>query len=65
MKEDMRSMLGAQVLSRPPNQGNSMPRDKANIRRPFEIYLEILLVTCRDSIIYNFSNKEKTYGLGN
>jgi hypothetical protein len=65
MKEDMRSMLEAQVLRRPPNQGDSMPLDKANIRRPFEIYLEILLVTCRDSIGYNFINKEKAYGLDN
>jgi hypothetical protein len=58
-------MLEAQVLCRPPNQGNSMPRDKANIRRPFEIYLEIFLVTCRNSIDYNLINKEKAYGLDN
>jgi hypothetical protein len=58
-------MLEAQVLSRPPNQGNFMPRDKANTRRPFEIYLEIFLATCIDSIVYKFSNKEKTYGLDN
>jgi hypothetical protein len=65
MKEDMLAMLEAQVLSRPPNQGNSMLRVKANIRRSFEIYLEIILVTCRDSIVYNFINKEKAYGLDN
>ena len=58
----MRSLL---EVSRPPNQGNSMPRDKANIRRGFEIYLDIVAVTCRDSIVYNFVNKEKAYGLDN
>jgi hypothetical protein len=42
-----------------------MPREKDNIRPPFEKYLEILLVTCKDLRVYNFVHKGKMYGMEN